>query len=91
MIETQFIISFSMAVTNVIKRHVAAEYVPFITILLSVILNVLNAVLFNSELLTAAKDAFISSGIFVGLFVVGDSVRKSDKTKFKNERENPTL
>lgn len=88
MIPVEYVIATSMALVNLFKKYVPAGAVPFATILTAIIFNLLNAFLFGGDFLMAGKDAFIATGIFVGMFAGADAIRKSDKTPIKCTRED---
>lgn len=87
MIEIQYIVAFAMGIVNVFKSYLPAPVVPFVTMALTIGLNVANAYLYgDANILLASKEAFIVSGITVGMFAAGDAIRKSDTTPFKVQR-----
>lgn len=81
MVEMEYIIAFSMAVVNVMKKYVSKEAVPFLTILFAIGFNLLNAALFGGDALLAGKEAFVGAGISVGMFVAGDVIRHTAPLK----------
>jgi len=87
MIEIQYIVAFAMGIVNVFKSYLPAQIVPFVTMAVAVGLNMVNAYLYgDANLLLASKEAFIVSGITVGMFAAGDAIRKSEHTPFKIQR-----
>lgn len=76
MIELQYIIGTSMALTNVVKKRIPKAAVPIVAVGFSVALNMLNAYIFGGDMHEAASLAFVSGGITAGLFVAGDAARK---------------
>lgn len=88
MIPVEYIIAMSMSLVNIFKKYLPSATVPFVTIIVAILFNVLNAFLFGGEFLLAGRDAFISTGIFVGMFAGADAIRKSEKTPIKCTREN---
>lgn len=76
MIEVEYIIAFAMSITNLLKNKIPVAAVPFISFTLAIILNILNAVLFQGNLAFAGKDAFCKAGIVVGIFNIGTVTRK---------------
>lgn len=82
MIPIEYIIAFAMAITNVVKKRLPDNYndlIPFIAFILSVLLNLINALVFKSDALQAIKDAFISAGVALALFSGGSAVSKLTK------------
>ncbi len=65
-----------MAVTNTFKNRLPVAAVPFVSFGFAIILNILNALIFNENLLLAGKDAFCDAGIVVGIFNDGTVTRK---------------
>jgi hypothetical protein len=87
MIAMQYIVAFAMGVVNVFKAHIPSKAVPFVTMGLTIIFNLVNSYLYGEgNLLMAGKDAFIAGGIAVGMFAAGDAIRKSEHTPFKTQR-----
>lgn len=80
MIPLQYIIAFAMAVVNTFKKNVPSQAVPFITMAIAIVLHVANAWSVGENLQLAAQIAFIQTGIAVGMFVLGDKVRKLNVT-----------
>ena len=76
MIGLEYLIAFSMSITNLFKNKLPVAAVPFASLGLAVMFNILNALIFNGDPLVAAKEAFCNGGIVVGLFNVGTVTRK---------------
>jgi ABC-type uncharacterized transport system permease subunit len=77
MIQIEFIIAFAMALLNLFKHKLTETATPIAAIFLAVVLNVLNAILFGGDVTTAGRDAFVTGGIFVGIFASGTYIRKA--------------
>lgn len=76
MIEVAYIIGLAMALVNLVKSRIPASVVPLLAVLVSILLNLGNALLFGGDLASAGKDAFVSAGILVGLFAASDKASK---------------
>ena len=87
MIEMSIILGLATGITNLVKKYISANLVPFLTLSLIVVLNIGNALIFgNGDLVLAAKDAIISGAIFTGMFVAGDKIRQSEGNEIKSDR-----
>lgn len=76
MISIEIVVALAMAITNTFKNRLSVATVPFVSIAIALILNLVNAALFGGDLLLAGQEAFITSGIIVGLFNAGTATRK---------------
>lgn len=76
MIAIEYIIGFAMALTNLFKKKLPTAAIPFVSFGLSILLNIINAALFGGKIPNAAKDAFCSAGIVIGIFNVGSIASK---------------
>lgn len=81
MIEIQYVVALAMGISNVIKKSVKAELVPLITFALVILINIINALIFESSPSDAFASAFSAGLISSGLFVLGDMVRPASLTK----------
>lgn len=81
MISIEYIIAFAMAVTNVFKKKLPVALIPFMSLILSVVLNILNAIIFKGDPLLAGKEAFCDACIVVGIFNIGTVTRKLAQKK----------
>lgn len=64
MIELQYIILFAMAIVEIIKKRLPdsmSDMKPFIAFAIAIGCNLINALLFNGDMLVAGKDAFIAA------------------------------
>lgn len=77
MVQIEFVIAFAMALLNLCKHKLPETATPIAAIFLAVVLNVINALLFGGDLAIAGRDAFITAGIFVGIFASGTYLRKA--------------
>lgn len=76
MISVEYIIAFAMAFTNIFKNKLPVTVVPFVSFFLSIVLNIINALLYGGDFLLAGKDAFCTAGVIVGIFNAGTVTRK---------------
>lgn len=77
MLGMEYILGLSMGIVNLFKKSMPAKLVPFATIGIALLLNALNAFIFEGNIQVAAKEAIITAGIASGLFVAGDAARKT--------------
>ncbi|ERJ11889.1 hypothetical protein [Haloplasma contractile] len=82
MIQIYYIIALAMSITNVYKKKIDKPLVPLLAFMTVILLNVLNAWIFDGVVKDAIKDAFIVGGVTIGLFNAGDMTRKTiDKVR----------
>lgn len=87
MIPVEYIIAFATGVVNIFKKYIPANIVPIISIMVIILFNILNAVIFGGSVAEAGKDAFITGGICIGMFAGGDYIRKAPNS-LKCSRED---
>lgn len=87
MIGIEYILAFTMAITNIFKKYLPPPAVPIVTILITVALHVANAAMCNASIVNAGQSAFITSGIAVGMFAAGDAVRRCPYNNIKDCRD----
>jgi hypothetical protein len=66
-----------MSLTNVYKKKIYKPLIPILSFLTIIVLNSLNAWLFDGIIKEAIKDAVIVGGVTIGLFNVGDATGKA--------------
>lgn len=79
MIPIEYIIAFSMAITNIIKKRLSdknLDFVPLIAFAIAISLNMVNAFIFGCSIRESFGNAFISAGISLALFSGGTSISR---------------
>lgn len=79
MIGTEYIIAFSMAITNIIKKRISdknKDIIPLIALIITVVCNILNAFIFGGNISESFKESFISGGVALALFSGGSAIGK---------------
>jgi len=79
MIPLEYIILFSMAIVEAIRKRIPDnldDLKPFLAFIISIACNIVNARLFGGNTLLASKEAFIASGVALAIFSGGTVVGK---------------
>lgn len=79
MIPIEYIIAFSMAITNIIKKRLSdknSDFTPLIAFTIAISLNIINALIFGGSVRESFSSGFVSAGISLALFSGGTSISR---------------
>lgn len=79
MLNSEYIIALSMGLCNIIKKKMPQKYqelLPLIAFVLSIGLNVGNAVLYKENIVESIKNIIAPAGIGLGIFTAGTYISR---------------